>query len=732
MEKKYLKRIDIVRILSCFAVLMYHLNIIKGGFLAVCTFFVLTGYLSCMSAYHKEKFSIKDYYLSRLKRIYIPLLVVVNITIILFTIIPDNGWLNMKPESFSTIFGYNNFWQIESNYNYFTKQVSSPFLQFWYISILMQFDLIFPFIFIGLKKINGKLKRNISTLVIFVLTIVSTVYFYYASKTQDTMNVYYSTFTRIFSILWGCLVANIHHNRKKFILKKWHSLIYIAYLVIISILFAVTNSSSSAWNLIMIIITIMSCRIIDYSTAENVKKTKFDKVIKLGANYTYEIFLVQCPIIFLFQRANMDYTIKNILGLVIIFLLACILHEMINYKGKGKKMSILFKTILTGVVAVGSCCLITAKDYSREIKELELQMEQNTALINEKNQQYAAKTTTEQEEWNMFLNSFNNEEEEVRKILKELKVVGIGDSVMLGAVPNLYEYYPNGYFDAKVSRSIYGVNSIVQNLKNQNKLGDVVIFNLGANGEGSKKTRDEVIEIIGNENPIFWMTVTNDKDVHVNGSIKSYPSQYSNMHVIDWEKISSGHKDYFYADGIHLTPAGRKAFAKAVDDALYDYYVVEYRQKKEEAIKKHEEELKNKVAFYGNDVLIFLYDYLQKDFPDASFNTNKEYTFEMIKEEIEKKKENNTLEHKLFFAFDTLSKITDKDYEKLVELCNDNEIYILNMNERRLNISNENVKVIDFYKELINNDNYFLKDKVHLSVEGNMALSKLISQEIYK
>ena len=115
---------------------------------------------------------------------------------------------------------------------------------------------------------------------------------------------------------------------------------------------------------------------------------------------------------------------------------------------------------------------------------------------------------------------------------------------------------------------------------------------------------------------------------------------------------------------------------------------------------------------------------------NASFNINKEYTFEMLKKEIEHKKENKTLEHKLVFAFDTFSKISDKDYEKIAELCSENEIYILNMNERKWNISYKNVKIIDFYQDLIKNENYFMKDKMHLSLDGNVALSRLINQEI--
>ena len=55
-NKEYYKNLNIIRIISCIAVLFYHLGILKGGYLAVCTFFVLSGYLSCKSACKKENF----------------------------------------------------------------------------------------------------------------------------------------------------------------------------------------------------------------------------------------------------------------------------------------------------------------------------------------------------------------------------------------------------------------------------------------------------------------------------------------------------------------------------------------------------------------------------------------------------------------------------------------------------------------------------------------------------
>ena len=57
MEKKYYKLLDVIRVVSCIGVLFYHLGYLIGGFLSVCTFFVLSGYLAYLSLSKKDKLS---------------------------------------------------------------------------------------------------------------------------------------------------------------------------------------------------------------------------------------------------------------------------------------------------------------------------------------------------------------------------------------------------------------------------------------------------------------------------------------------------------------------------------------------------------------------------------------------------------------------------------------------------------------------------------------------------
>ena len=156
-SKQYLKDLDFIRFLSCVMILFYHMNILKGGYLFVCTFFVLSGYLSATSLLKKKKISLKEYYFNKFKKIYLPFLMVTLITVAIVSFFPNINWFNLKPETTSVLLGYNNFWQLSANMDYFARHISSPFMHFWYMGIILQFDLIFPIIFMLIQKTKDKI-----------------------------------------------------------------------------------------------------------------------------------------------------------------------------------------------------------------------------------------------------------------------------------------------------------------------------------------------------------------------------------------------------------------------------------------------------------------------------------------------------------------------------------------------------------------------------------------------
>ena len=593
-EKVYYKRLDYLRIISCVMVLLYHLNILKGGFLAVCTFFALSGYLACISALNKEKFSIKSYYINRLKKIYLPLIIVVFCTIIIYKLNPFINWMNLKPETNSVIFGYNNFWQLNANLDYFIKNVNSPFIHFWYISILIQFELVFPILFIGFKKLNEKLRKDLSTVIVFLLTIISIAIFYIMSKSQNIMAVYYNTFARSFSIIFGILLALLH-NKYDFkiskIFKKLDKLIYIVYTITLIALCIFVSSESNNYAIYMILATIISIRLIEYSIAKNNSTEERNDVIEFFARESYGIYLVQYPIIYFLQNLSINEVIKIILIIILTVIISYILSLLTRNQFNNKHFRAIKKVCALVIILIGCFILISEKDHSDEMKELENILNKNSQISEKKNNEFLNTKKDEpnneengeeadegdSEESSATIKDEEKAKEAIEEKVKQLPIVGIGDSVLLGVVDEMLKVFPNGYFDGKVSRTIVGGKEVMQELKNQGKLSNVLVLALANNGDYIEKRNKDLMEFLG-DREVYWVDAVGADDPKFNEKFREFAKDYPNLHIIEWEKASQGHPEYFYADGIHLKGDGIKAYVNTVYNAIYNNYWEKYEK----------------------------------------------------------------------------------------------------------------------------------------------------------
>ena len=733
--KKYYRRIDILRIISCILILLYHLKIIKGGFLAVCTFFTLSGYLECISALINNNFSIIKYYKNRIKKLYIPLLLVISITLIITKQIPNIVWLNLKPETLSAIFGYNNFWQLKTNMDYFTKNINSPFIHLWYISILLQFDLVFPIIFVILKKLDEKISKHISAIIMLILSIFSTYLLFHMNKTGNIMNVYYNTFARSFSILWGVLFALIHYKYKLKIHKiliRYNYLINILYLSILITLCIFVSDKSTNYALYMIIVTFISLKLIKYSTLKSNKIEIKDKITMFISKCTYEIYLVQYPVIFFVQSLNINKNIRIPIIIITTLLASIILNVLVNTKLKHKIINGVRYIIIFIIIGIGTIILINEKDHTIQMRELENKLNDNLKIIEQKNKEYINNKEEESKKLEEMLANMDIENEKaVKELINTLPIVGVGDSVFLDAADKLYKRFPNGYFDGKVSRSIIGGKEVLVDLINKNKLGDIVVLALSQNGDYSERRNKDLMDLLGNRE-IYWVNAVGADDPTFNDKFEVFAKNYSNLHIVDWYSVSINHPEYFYKDGVHPKNNGLEIYADTIYKKIYDDYLEKYNKKKLEIIENTKKEEMNKIIFYGNDLLVNSFEYIEDFFNNNKYNTSTQYDYKSIYKDIENKINNKTLEHKIVFLYDKDTKITKDEYIKIINLCKDYEIFICNIIDNNLNINDNNVTVIDFNDEITNNKDYLMPDQKHLSKKGNKALIKLLYETINK
>ena len=735
--RTYYYDLDIVRALACAAVLLYHLGVLRGGYLAVCTFFSLSGFLSVTSALRQKQFSLKRYYLTRIRQTYLPLAAVTLITVLTVSLFPDILWLNLKPETRSVLFGYNNWWQLGASLDYFARHVSSPFMHFWYVAIQLQFDLVFPLIFMLIRTLRDHGKKRTGYILLSAGTLASAGYMLSLFVKGAVMNAYYDTFSRAHALLAGMLWGFVRAEREKSgrnekIARGDRNTLFWLFVIIWICMMVFCGDGGSAWA--MILTVPLSVLIIWAGTGDRPKRN-YDRAFSVISGMSYEIYLVQYPVIYLIQEllgtgsggSGLSAGLA-VLAAAVTMALAVLLREAGSFrKGiKERRKRTVCALCLCAVAvlsATGAVRYIKAEDHTQEMKELETQLAQIESEMEQRQAEVLQRRQQEEQDWQEILASFSDGEESLREAVRQLPVVGIGDSVMMGALPALYDRFPNGYFDTGTSRTSYVAEGILSSIESRGLLGDVVIINFGANGEGPERIRENVVDRLSGRR-VFWVTNTNKYMLWVNDSVKALAEKKSNLRIVDWYEISRGHDEYFVADKIHLTSPGREAFAQAVFDEIVEAYREEWQQKVDAAIAEHEAEERKKTVFYGNDMLTGVYPYLDGAFSESETVVITSEGREIV-ETFRQAAENGGIPYKVVFAFDSSARLSSEEWSELTGICEGHEIFIVSADGKAP--ADGSAVIIDI-SDLDPRGEMYMPDRIHLSEKGSAELASRISE----
>ena len=238
-----------------------------------------------------------------------------------------------------------------------------------------------------------------------------------------------------------------------------------------------------------------------------------------------------------------------------------------------KKSVIGFMTVvLMFAFVLGGCSLFTASGDDGEQKQLEEELKKNAEELEgqktEETQAGEGENDGSQKVSAGQTSGDGTQSSQQDKTAAESGfITAIGDSVMLGAAPALQEMLPGCVVDAKESRQVVKSKATVEGLRAQGKLGDTVILGLGTNGPFKVSVGQELLDAIGSEKTVYWVTVYGEHlqwQEDSNSTIRQLAQQNKNVHIIDWAAEAAAHPEWFYNDGIHLKPSGQEAYARLI------------------------------------------------------------------------------------------------------------------------------------------------------------------------
>lgn len=344
--------LDGLRTLALFGVLFYHAfpDLFKGGYFGVIIFFVISGYLAGLTAFKiKEngKIQILSYYKRRFLRMYPELVMVLLITIGVMVFVCPNKLANTRAEVMSILLGYNNNWQISLHADYFANlSQNSPFTHLWYIAVLIQFEIIWPFLYLVYDHIKHK-HGVMDALITFSLFTILTYLVMPAECVlgMDLTTIYYSTFSRVFSLLSGCALGLLHaegfsiHMISR--MNRIVSVLWVSVYFVLSIVLFLWADGRNSWVYLFgfALYTILTLFVLETVSDQHKIGRMLDiKPAAFFSRYSYEIYLFQYPILFLATQLSQNQTwLKYAAQFAILLILSVWLNRLAGLFAK--KMS---------------------------------------------------------------------------------------------------------------------------------------------------------------------------------------------------------------------------------------------------------------------------------------------------------------------------------------------------------------------------------------------------------
>jgi peptidoglycan/LPS O-acetylase OafA/YrhL/lysophospholipase L1-like esterase len=598
-EKRYIAGIDGLRAIAVLSVIAYHLqfNWAQGGLLGVVIFFVLSGYLitDLIVIEWEETGSIqlRKFWHRRIRRLFPMLMVMVMVVMAWITLFHRHIIPTIRGDLLASLFYISNWWFIFHKISYFHSfGIPSPFTHLWSLAVEEQFYIVWPLLLtFGLKFFRRRVSIVWVTLIIAMISIFLMGFNYQVGT--DPSRIYYGTDTRLFSLLFGALLALIWPSQKLSKHAPRFAVLTLdvagsASFILLIVLIAITDQYEAFLYRGGMVLTSLATFILIAALvhpASHLSRLFGFKPLRWVGVRSYSMYLWHYPVVVLTSplatngEIHVLRMILQVLGIIILSALSWryienpirrgVIGQFFNNR-EPKKLLIKQISLLQKLVVVLILLTIGISFWGMSLSA----SGNKNHSIHETQSILMERTKAQEIDHEKKVNRSNRKEVNLAPIAEkgmgDTSVTAIGDSVMLMVAPYLKKEFPNIVIDAKVGRQMKDASSVIERLESAGKLGDIVIIELGTNGPFAKNQLVSLLDTLGESKKILLVNtrVPRPWESKVNTIISEVSGSSNRISLINWHDVSIGENSYFYQDGVHPNIKGSQVYVSLIAKAI--------------------------------------------------------------------------------------------------------------------------------------------------------------------
>lgn len=588
----YIPGLDGVRALAVTAVIAYHLfpGLVRGGFLGVDVFFVLSGFLITTLLLREDRknnyINLKAFWQRRLRRL-IPALVALILVVVPVALAINRDLLvGVRRQVLGALTFSTNWLEIAHGSSYFDQTTPNLFKNFWSLAIEEQFYLFWPLLMLVVLALLPGWRSRVALAAGLALGSAGLMMVLYNGTNATT--VYYGTHTHLFGIaigiglafLWadGSLLGRAHWRQ----FSAWYGWAALALLLVFMLILPDTGPWAYVGGMFLaslLTVVLIASMLVPGSVLAMMGEWRVPRWI---GTRSYGLYLWHWPVLVMVGVAypvafgSVAYLLRS---LVAVALTAAICEVSYRYletpvRKRGIRASLawaygeVWQTVAgkvgAGVVAIALVATGVGLVVAPAKSQTQLTIEQNEdTTIGE------GMTPQADVPLNPAETSLSPTLDTSMPTWPE--VTAIGDSMVAASKTGLEYAMPGITFLARSNLKWSEALGVVQAGLADGSIGRVVILHYGTNaGVSDADVVRAVIQALGPDRMVLLVNLYSPSTFidSSNEALAEVAGEYPNVMLVDWHKAASENPNLLQVDATHTSIEGANFYGNLMKESI--------------------------------------------------------------------------------------------------------------------------------------------------------------------